>query len=108
MPQEISAQELAARIQQGKPLQIIDVREDWEREIAKIPGDVHIPMNTIPQRVADVKAPAGGEVVIYCHGGVRSMMVAGFLEQNGMPGVLSLSGGIDAWSCEVDPTVARY
>ena len=108
MPQEISAQELAARIQQGKPLQIIDVREDWEREIAKIPGDVHIPMNTIPQRVADVKAPAGGEVVVYCHGGVRSMMVAGFLEQNGIAGVLSLAGGIAAWSSDVDPSVPQY
>jgi rhodanese-related sulfurtransferase len=108
MPQEISAQELAARIQQGKPLQIIDVREDWEREIAKIPGDVHIPMNTIPQRVADVKTPAGGEIVVYCHGGVRSMMVAGFLEQNGIPGVLSLAGGIAAWSSDVDPSVPQY
>ena len=108
MPAEIGAQELAEKIRAGKPLQIVDVREDWEREICRIPGDVHIPMNSIPQRAAEVRAPEGGEVVIYCHAGVRSMMVAGFLEQNGMPGVLSLSGGIDAWSCEVDPTVARY
>jgi len=108
MPQEISAQELATRIQQGKPLQIIDVREDWEREIARIPGDIHIPMNDLRERLGEVKAPEGGEVVIYCHGGVRSMMVAGFLEQSGIPGTLSLAGGIDAWSCVIDPSVPLY
>ncbi|HUR38346.1 MAG TPA: rhodanese-like domain-containing protein [Planctomycetota bacterium] len=108
MPQEISAQDLASRIQQGKPLQIIDVREDWERDIAKIPDQLHIPMNTIPQRLGEVKAPPGGEIVVYCHGGVRSMMVAGFLEQNGIPGVLSLAGGIAAWSSDVDPGVPQY
>jgi rhodanese-related sulfurtransferase len=107
MPEEITARELAERVRQGKPLQIIDVREDWEREIGRIAGDVHIPMNSIPQRLADVKAPEGGEVVVYCHAGVRSMMVAGFLEQSGIPGVLSLAGGIDAWS-DIDPSVPRY
>jgi len=108
MPEEITAAQLAERIQQGKPMQIIDVREDWEREIARIPGDVHIPMNDLRERLGEVKAPAGGEIVIYCHGGVRSMMVAGFLEQSGIPGALSLAGGIDAWSCVIDPSVPRY
>jgi rhodanese-related sulfurtransferase len=46
--------------------------------------------------------------VIYCHGGVRSMMVATFLEQNGIANVASLAGGIDAWSDAVDPSVPRY
>ena len=108
MPYELSAQELANRISAGKPLLIVDVREDWEREIGRIPGDVHIPMNSIPQRLGELKAPEGGEIIVYCHAGVRSMMVAGFLEQNGIPGALSLAGGIDAWSCEVDPRVPRY
>jgi rhodanese-related sulfurtransferase len=108
MPGEIDAQDLAERLRQGKPLLIVDVREDWEREIGRIPGDVHIPMNSIPQRLGELKAPEGGEIIVYCHAGVRSMMVAGFLEQNGIPGALSLAGGIDAWSCEVDPRVPRY
>lgn len=108
MPAEITAKDLADRMKQGKPLQLIDVREDWEREIARIPGDVHIPMNQISGRLGEVKAPEGGEVVIYCHGGVRSMMVAGFLEQSGIQGTLSLAGGVDAWSCIVDPSVPRY
>ena len=108
MPHEITVQDLADRIAQGKPLQIVDVREDWEREIGRIPGDIHIPMNTVPRRVDDFKAPDGGEIVVYCHGGVRSMRVAGFLEQNGVPGVASLAGGIDAWSTFIDPSVPRY
>jgi rhodanese-related sulfurtransferase len=108
MPEEITVQGLSEWIRQGKPLQIIDVREDWEREIAKIPGDVHIPMNDLRERFGEVQAPPGGQIVVYCHGGVRSMMVAGFLEQSGIPGALSLAGGIDAWSCEIDPGVPRY
>lgn len=108
MPYEITVQDLADRIAKGKPLQIVDVREDWERAIGEIPGSLHIPMNTVPQHVADFKAPGGGEIVIYCHGGVRSMMVAGFLEQNGVPRVASLAGGIDAWSDAIDPSVPRY
>ena len=108
MPHEITVQDLADRISRGTPVLLVDVREDWEREIGAIPNDVHIPMNTVPQRVTDFKAPEGGEIVIYCHGGVRSLMVAGFLEQNGIPAVASLAGGIEAWSCDIDPSVPRY
>jgi len=108
MPHEISAEELAARIRAGAPLLLVDVREDWEREFAQIPGSVHIPMRSVPERLADFAAPAGSQIVIYCHAGVRSMMVAGFLEQNGVPSVASLAGGIDAWSTSVDPMVPRY
>ena len=108
MPREITVEDLAERISKGSALRIVDVREDWEREIGHLPGDVHIPMNTVPGRVEEFRAPEGGETVIYCHGGVRSMMVAGFLEQNGLAGVLSLAGGIDAWSTSIDPGVPRY
>jgi rhodanese-related sulfurtransferase len=108
MPHEITVQDLAERISKGTPQQIVDVREDWEREICQIPGSIHIPMNSVPQRAPEFKAPEGGEIVIYCHGGVRSMMVAGFLEQNGHKGVASLAGGIEAWSVEIDPGVPRY
>ncbi|MBI3857788.1 MAG: hypothetical protein HY293_19065 [Planctomycetes bacterium] len=108
MPHEITVEDLAAKISAGKPLLVVDVREDWEREIARIPGSVHIPMNEVPRRAAEFKAPEGTEIVIYCHGGVRSMMVAGFLEQNGLKDPASLAGGIDAWSCAIDPSVPRY
>jgi rhodanese-related sulfurtransferase len=108
MPREISVTELAEVLAKKKPVLLVDIREDWERETAKIAGDVYIPMQAVPQRLAEFKAPEGGEVVIYCHGGVRSMMVATFLEQNGVPNVASLAGGIDAWSDAIDPRVPRY
>ncbi len=108
MAEEITARDLAERVRRGDPVLLVDVREDWEREIGRIPDDVHVPMNEIPRRLAEVRAPDGGALVIYCHAGVRSLMVAGFLEQNGVPGALSLAGGIDAWSVEVDPSVPRY
>ena len=108
MPQEMTVHELAERISTGAALRLVDVREDWEREIGHLPGDTHIPMNTVPGRIEEFRPPAGGETVVYCHGGVRSMMVAGYLEQNGLSGVLSLAGGIDAWSSAIDPSVPRY
>ena len=108
MPHEITVQDLAAMIQGGAPLLLVDVREDWERELCSIPGSIHVPMNSVPQRAAEFKAPPGTEVVVYCHAGVRSMMIAGFLDMNGLKGVASLAGGIEAWSCEIDPSVPRY
>ncbi len=108
MAHEVTVYELAERIRKGTPVQLVDVREDWEREIAVIPGSLHIPMNSVPERLAELKAPEGGEIVIYCHGGVRSLRVASWLEKHGIPGVGSLAGGIDSWSALVDPRVPRY
>jgi rhodanese-related sulfurtransferase len=108
MAEEIGALKLAERLRSGAPLRLVDVREGWEREIAAIPGDLHIPMNEVPARIAEFAPPAGGTTVVYCHAGVRSLTVAVFLERNGLQGVLSLSGGIDAWAVEVDPALPRY
>lgn len=109
MPREISASDLAARLRDGRPTLLIDVREDWEREIARLQADIHVPLNLLPQVAVDLAVPEGAEVVVYCHAGVRSWMAAGFLEQQaGMKDVASLAGGIDAWSVEVDPAVPRY
>ena len=107
MPDEISASGLAARLREGQSVVIVDVREPWEREIGRLPGDVHIPMREIPARLGEIAVPPDGIIVCYCHAGIRSLAVAGFLEQSGIPAV-SLAGGIDAWSCEVDPGVPRY
>ncbi len=109
MPREMTAPELAARVRDGKPVLLIDVREDWEREIACLPGDIHVPLRRLPELAGDLAVPEGAEVVVYCHAGVRSWMAAGFLEQQGgLKDVASLAGGIDAWSVEVDPSLPRY
>jgi rhodanese-related sulfurtransferase len=108
MPSEITAKALQARLDAGEKLLLLDVRQPWEHETARIAKSVLIPMNELPQRLADIKLEAGQQLVTYCHAGVRSMRSAMFLEQSGFTNVLSLAGGIAAWSSEVDPTVPQY
>lgn len=86
--------------------QLLDVREPWEYELARLPGAVLIPLAELPSRLRelDVSEP----VIVYCHHGIRSWHAACFLEQQGFEDVSNLAGGIDAWSRELDPAVPRY
>lgn len=88
----------------GRPL-LLDVREPWEAEIAQLPESMLIPLRSLPQRLQEI--PASGEVAIYCHHGMRSLAAAEFLAGHGYT-VMSLAGGIDLWSREIDPTIAKY
>ncbi len=85
---------------------VLDVRESWELEICCLPDCVRIPMNSVPGRQEELESDR--ETVVVCHHGGRSMQVASFLEQNGFTNVYNLSGGVDAWAREVDPTMATY
>jgi len=85
---------------------LLDVREPFERELASILPSLHIPMGDVPERLSEI--PKDRDVVVYCHSGARSLMVADFLAENGFPRVANLTGGIDAWSVRVDATVPRY
>ncbi|OWY38099.1 sulfurtransferase [Xenophilus sp. AP218F] len=108
MVREISAPELAARLADSAagPLLLLDVREGWEWDIARIEGSVHMPMNLIPLRQGEL--PDGVTIVAICHHGVRSAHVAMYLQDVGFDDVLSLAGGVEAWASQVDPTMARY
>jgi rhodanese-related sulfurtransferase len=107
MVEELTAVEVAARMKAApKDILLLDVREPYERELAHIEPSLHIPMRNVPERLAEI--PQEREVIVYCHGGARSAMVAGFLETRGYKRVVNLAGGIDAWSQTVDPTVPRY
>lgn len=86
---------------------VLDVREEWEVQTARIPGSLHIPMNQIPARLHEL-VDAGRPIVCYCHHGMRSMQVAMFLEHRGARDVYNLVGGIDAWARLVDPSCPRY
>lgn len=88
-----------------KPV-LLDVREPWELEKARIPGARHIPMREMPGRLGELDPDQ--DVVAFCHLGGRSMQVALFLEKNGFTKVHNLQGGVDAWSRTVDPAVAVY
>lgn len=105
-PTEITPEALAVRLARGDALTVIDVREPWEHEIAHLEHATLVPMQTIPSRHHAWDRNA--EYVVYCHHGMRSGMVADFLRATGFTRVLNLEGGIDRWSVEVDPSVARY
>jgi rhodanese-related sulfurtransferase len=89
-----------------EPPVLLDVREPWEFEKARIEGSQLVPMREVPARVGEIDD--GREVVAICHHGGRSMQVALFLEKQGFRRVHNLVGGIDAWSRAVDPSVPTY
>jgi rhodanese-related sulfurtransferase len=106
MIREISVTELKARRDRGEKPVVLDVREDWELQLARIPDVVHVPMNQIPARLAELDRRA--ETIVMCHAGARSLRVAHFLANQGFTNVANLAGGIAAWSEEVDATVPQY
>jgi rhodanese-related sulfurtransferase len=103
---EITPAELQARRATGNAPTVLDVREGWELKVASIPDVLHIPMNEIPARLAELDS--AGEIVVMCRSGGRSMQVAQFLARNGFRSVANLTGGILAWSRDVDPSVEPY
>lgn len=106
MVREISVEELKTRRDRGENPLIIDVREDWELQLARIPGVVHVPMSEVPARLAEFSRDA--ETIVMCHAGGRSMRVAHYLANQGFTKVANLAGGISAWSQSVDATVPQY
>ncbi len=103
--QTLTPLELQQRIAQGAAT-VVDVRESPELDLARLSGAVHLPLSELPQRWAELKPLKS--VVLICHHGVRSERAGRFLEQQGLDGLAHLAGGIDAWSEQVDPNVARY
>jgi rhodanese-related sulfurtransferase len=103
---EISPGEAAALLSDGKAT-LIDVREPWEFETTRVEGSVPMPMGDVPARAHQELDP-DERLVVICHHGLRSMNVAVWLRGQGFEQAQSLRGGIDAWSQEVDATVARY
>lgn len=101
----LSPEELKSLLDQGQ-VRLLDVRQAEELEIASIAGALHIPLNELPGRLGELD-PAQ-PVVAMCHHGVRSEMAARVLERNGFAQVAHLSGGIDAWSQAIDPSIPRY
>jgi rhodanese-related sulfurtransferase len=93
---EINVRQLKEQLAGPNPPRLIDVREQMEVSRGMIAGAAHIPMNSIPNRLADI--PQDKPVVIYCATGARSYAVAAYLMDNGYSNVANLAGGIVAWS----------
>ena len=103
---EITVEELKARMDRREDFVLLDVREPFEREIATIPGAVHIPLGEIPARFGELDSAS--EIVIHCKGGVRSAHALEFLRDAGFSKLWNLEGGIHAWSERIDPSVPIY
>ncbi len=102
---EISAGELQSRLHASGPPVVLDVREPWELAIARLAGTIDIPMNEVPGRLAEL--PKDREIVVMCLAGGRSLKVAEYLNRAGYR-ASNLTGGIRAWTRDVDPTLKTY
>ena len=103
---ELSVQELKRRLDAGENLVVLDVREPWEVALAKLPDIVHIPLGQLPARLQELEPDSN--IVAMCKSGGRSHRAAEFLSSKGFGRVANLSGGIDAWRQEIDPSLSSY
>ncbi len=102
----VSATELKRRLDANEPVQIVDVREPHEWDIAKLDEALPIPLRTLPEQLDRLKRDV--ETVVLCRSGNRSAFATRFLLDAGFSNVYNLKGGLLAWADEVDPTMAKY
>lgn len=109
LPYEITPADVRKRLDAGEKILLIDVRELSEHQICNIGGARLVTMNTVPQRLQEIEALADESLlVVYCHHGMRSLNAVSWLRKQGVTNCISMAGGIDAWSAQIDPSVPRY
>lgn len=102
---EISVQELEALKNANADIFILDVRNQDEYDICNLGGHL-IPISELPNRLNELNPDQ--HIIVHCHFGGRSRRATHFLIENGFKHVDNLRGGIDAWSSEIDPDMAKY
>lgn len=103
---KITVEDLKQHLDRREALLLLDVREPWEYDLARIEGAKLIPMQELPERLGELDKEQA--IAVYCHVGGRSARVVKFLVQQGFKDVVNLSGGIDAWAERIDPGMKRY
>jgi len=103
---QISPREVQQMRTRGENFLLVDVREPWEHDAARIEDSLLIPLREIPENLSLLAG--AGPLVLYCHHGIRSLDAAEWLRSQGIGNARSMSGGIERWSAEVDPRVPRY
>jgi adenylyltransferase/sulfurtransferase len=103
-----AARQFGSAVDGVEPAFLLDCRTPEEFAIAKIDGAVLIPMQEIAERLAELEPWRDKPIIVHCHPGVRSLRVTHWLREKGFPLAQSMTGGIEAWSLEVDPAVPRY
>ena len=103
---EVRPEEVAALLAAKKNnFFLLDVRNEWEHALVRLPDQALIPLHELPDRLDEL--PKDVPIVAYCHHGVRSLSAAALLRNAGYD-ARSLAGGIDLWSRLIDPSVPRY
>ena len=104
----MTPQELAERLRSPNPPHLLDVRQPDEHAFVSLPNSTLIPLGELLGRVEEIEGWRNEEVVVYCHHGIRSANGMAQLRAAGFTNLHNLSGGIDRWTTEVDPTLPRY
>jgi len=105
---EVDCRSVKERLDRGEAFLLLDCREADEFAFVRIEGAMHLPMSELPRRAVELEAHRAAPIVVLCHHGVRSLKVSLWLRGQGFADVRSMSGGIDAWSREIDPGLPRY
>ncbi|MBL9129348.1 MAG: hypothetical protein JNL97_16980 [Verrucomicrobiales bacterium] len=100
--------QLARRLAAPDAPRLLDVRNPEEAAFASIPGSRLVPLGLLAESIDSLQDWRDAEIVVYCHHGVRSLHAIDILRREGFTKLINLRGGIDRWSVEVDPGVARY
>ena len=108
LPIEISVEDTSQSLKDNSAFVLLDCREPDEYETAKIEGSILIPMSGIQQRLEEVREMSDKHIVVHCHHGGRSLRVVNWLRGQGLQSVQNMTGGIDAWSQQIDTNVPRY
>ena len=108
LPGEIDVHSVKSLVDQKDDFLLLDCREADEYEFVRIEGSQLVPMSEIVARVEELRDHADRRIVVYCHIGGRSLQVTQWLRQQGFRGAQNMTGGIDAWSVEVDTQLPRY
>jgi adenylyltransferase/sulfurtransferase len=102
----ISVQELKAKLDRGDAFKLIDVREQFEWDICRIPGAKLIPLGQLAARMSELDS--ADEIVLQCKSGVRSARALMLLQEAGFGKLANVEGGILAWADHIDPSVPKY
>jgi len=103
---QVAHEEFQEWIDANRNMVLIDVREKWEYDLCKLPNAVLPPLGSLQSTPPE--ADKQQTLVVYCHHGRRSMIACTILESLGYADVYNLTGGIDLYSENIDPTVERY
>lgn len=105
---EIDALGLKVKMDEKQDFILVDVREQNEYDMARIPGSILVPLSQLPNRFHELDKYKGKEIVVHCKMGGRSAKAIAFLKQQGFDNLVNMAGGITGWSDQVDPSVPKY